>query len=91
MMPQMSVLPSRPLATNTSGGCQPLAFSGRDVRLLELANQLAVRGSPQLVDRGLVHPAVGVDQEPPVGRILDRVAAVALGQRDQPLPSKLTR
>ena len=26
MMPQMSVLPSRPLATNTSGGCQPLAF-----------------------------------------------------------------
>ena len=27
MMPQMSVLPSRPLATKTSGGSQPLAFS----------------------------------------------------------------
>ena len=26
-MPQMSVLPSRPLATKTSGGCQPLLFS----------------------------------------------------------------
>ncbi len=25
MIPQMSVLPSRPLATKTSGGCQPVA------------------------------------------------------------------
>jgi hypothetical protein len=29
MMPQMSVLPSRPLATNTSGGDQPLGDSAR--------------------------------------------------------------
>ena len=83
MMPQMSVLPSRPLATKTSGGLPAAGLEWPDVRLLELADQLAVRRPPQLVDRRPVHPAIGIDHEAAIGRILDRVAAVALRQCDQ--------
>src|SRR5262249_32061685 len=55
----------------------------RDVGLLELADQLAVGGAPQLVDRGQVYPAIGVDEEAPIWRILDRVVSVPVGQGDQ--------
>src|SRR5262249_32260833 len=55
----------------------------RDVGLLELADQLAVGGAPQLVDRGQVYPAIGVYEEAPIWRILDRVVSVPVGQGDQ--------
>ena len=83
MMPQMSVLPSRPLATKTSGGCQPLALSAVMSASSSLQTSLPSDDPPQLVDRRHVHPAVGVDEIAAIGRELDRVVAVALGERDQ--------
>ena len=55
----------------------------RDIRLLELADELAVLDAAQLVDRGHVHPAVGVDEVAAIGRKLHRVTAVARRQGDQ--------
>ena len=83
MTPQMSVLPSRPLATNTSGGCPAACLEGRDVGLLELAQQRPVRGPAQLVDRRHVDTAVGVDEVSAIGRELHRVRAVSLGEGDE--------
>ena len=84
MMPQMSVLPSRPLATNTSGGSQPVAFSSADVRLLQLADAACRRrrGAARGPGPG-PRATVGVDEVLAVRRELDGVVAVALGQGDQ--------
>ena len=72
-----------PLGDEHLGRLPAARLQGRRVRLFELAYQLAVGRSPQLVDRGLVHPAVGIDQIAAIGRILHLMAAVSLGQRDQ--------
>ena len=41
------------------------------------------------MNRRHVDPAAGVDQKLAVGRVLDGVAAVALGESDQPRPIKI--
>ena len=83
MTPQMSVLPSRPLATNTSGGSQPLALQRPNVGLLELAHEPTVGAPAQLVNRRHVNAAVRIDEIGPVRRELHRVAAVARRQGDE--------
>ena len=49
----------------------------------QLADELAVVGAAQLVHRRHIDAAVGVDQVLSIGRELNRVVAVAFGQRDQ--------
>ena len=60
MMPQMSVLPSRPLATKTSGDLTAGGEQRRGVALLEIHHQLPVLGAAQLRHRRQVHARPGV-------------------------------
>ncbi len=65
------------------GGLPARRQQGSPIGSLELADQASVVSLPQLGHRRQVHPRIGVDQEPAIGRILDLVRAVALGEHDQ--------
>ena len=80
MMPQMSVLPSRPLATNTSGGSQPVAFRSATSTSSNFVMCLPSGGSPQLMHRRQVNARIGVDEVLPRRRILNRMRPIAIGQ-----------
>ena len=82
--PQMSVLPSRPFATNDSGALHPAFASCADISALQLHDPLAVGGLPQFHDGRQVHARVGVDIVLHVGRKAHRMIGVRLGQGRQP-------
>ena len=53
MMPQISVMPSRPFAVNTSGAFQPDFVSSADVAALEFGDDTAVAQRPQFATGGI--------------------------------------
>ena len=83
MIPQMSVLPSRPLATKTSGGRQPVARRAVASADSSLHTRPPSEARLRLCTGGHVDAAVSVDQEPTVGRILNGVTAVSFGEGNQ--------
>ena len=85
----MSVLPSRPLATNRSGCCQPVAR--RSVSSARSSGQASDPSAqpPQVGHGRQVDPAVGVEVEPPVRRPLHVVGPVGRRQVGESGPVQL--
>ncbi len=80
----MSVLPSRPFRDEHPGRLPAGRYQRGDVRLLELAHELAVvEALRSSLTRRHVHARVRVDQIPPVRRVLDRMLAVPFRQSDE--------
>ena len=83
MTPQMSVLPSRPLATKTSGAFHPAARSAEMSAFSSVATKRTVARAAELRDVRQIHSRVRVDEVLHVWRETHVVARVGVGQRGE--------
>ena len=80
MVPQISVLPSRPLATKTSGEAEAGRRRAPSVALFEVQDHFPVPGAAKLGRRGQIHARPGVHVILAIGRESDGVIAVGFGE-----------